>query len=371
SPGIPLNIPIIQKARAWNKLILSEIEFGFMIKDPELKIIAVTGSNGKSTTVCLIDHILRNGSINSAMGGNIGTAFTALPIENGELDVVLLEISSFQLDLLRNFRPDVAVVLNITPDHLNRYENFEHYARTKLSIFTNQRKGDLSIINMDDSVIRRFYKPGSSRLLGYSLQEKADIYFQDGKIKADKFSIPVAEISLQGPHNMANVMAALLAVSVFDCEIDYLRKALSSFSPLPHRLELITRKRGITFINDSKATNTEAVKYALQSFPASIRIIMGGRGKGEDYSILNDFLQAKVIKAYLIGESREEMKRVFSPVVKVASYGDLADAVHAAYDEASSNEIILLSPACTSFDMFLNFEERGDCFRKIVEELKE
>ncbi|MCK4653654.1 MAG: UDP-N-acetylmuramoyl-L-alanine--D-glutamate ligase, partial [Candidatus Cloacimonetes bacterium] len=291
SPGIPLDIPILQKAKQKNIKLISEIEFGFLIKHPSSKIIAVTGSNGKSTTVSLIHHILQTRGYNSALGGNIGTAFTSLPIEQEGIDFIVLEISSFQLELIEKFKPDVAIILNITPDHLNRYTNFDEYILAKFNIFKNQNKDNFAIINLDDEISSRIKNEISSTKKYFSLKSKTDIYFDGKYINFKEEKISIKDSTLKGPHNIANIMASILAVSQYGVKNEVIEKALTTFKSLPHRLEFVCEINGIKFINDSKATNTESVKYALQSFEKPIRIIMGGAGKGEDYSVLNPYLK--------------------------------------------------------------------------------
>ncbi len=370
SPGIPQNIPLLHNARKQGIELISEIELGYRIKSGDSQIIAVTGSNGKSTTVSLISEILKKSGYNTLLGGNIGTAFTSLPIEVKGVDFIVLEISSFQLELIHQFHPQVALLLNLTPDHLNRYRNFKHYAETKFRIFLNQSEHDLSIINKNDNIIKNFSFDFHSIVKQFSLSRESDAWFDGERLIIEKYSIPVKDLLLKGPHNYANCLAAILAVSRVDLDKDVLIDSLYGFKPLAHRLEFITSIRGINFINDSKATNTDSVRYALQSFPEPIRIIMGGRGKGEDYSVLNDLIAKHVKKMYLIGESRHEMKKVFENIAPVEMFNDLETAVKSAFEESDQGEYIVLSPACASFDMFTNFEDRGKKFKEIVDKLK-
>ncbi|NQV19526.1 MAG: UDP-N-acetylmuramoyl-L-alanine--D-glutamate ligase [Armatimonadetes bacterium] len=370
SPGIPLNIPILQKAKAKKNKLISEIEFGYLLKHPASKIIAVTGSNGKSTTVSLIHHILQTAGYKSILAGNIGNALTSFPIDEKGIDFIVLELSSFQLDLIDTFKADVGVILNITPDHLNRYSSFDDYANSKMNIFQNQTENDLAIINLDDNTLLKFHHKISSIKKSFSLKSKADVYFDGNFIihQKDKFSL--TDTKLFGPHNIANIMASILAVSYLGINSEIIRKALKTFSPLPHRLEFITQINSVKFFNDSKATNTDSVKFALKSFAKPVRIIMGGSDKEEDYSVLNPLLKKHAKKIYLIGETANKMKEIFISAADISTFTDLKKCIFTAFSEAEKDDIILLSPGCASFDMFNNFEERGYTFKKIVTELK-
>lgn len=368
SPGISLNVPILKKAKKRNIHLISEIEFGFLVKHLESKIIAITGSNGKSTTVSLIHHILQTAGYNSVLAGNIGMAFCSCPIEKPGINFIVLELSSFQLELIDKFKPNVAAILNITPDHLNRYNSFEDYALVKFNIFRNQDRSDLAILNLDDEMSCKHRNKLDPEY--FSLNSKTDIYFDGKKIKFDSELINIDNSTIKGPHNIANIMASILAVSPFEVDKNTIEKSLSTFASLPHRLEFVAEVRGVKFMNDSKATNTESVKYALQSFDQPIRIIMGGGGKGEDYTILNPYLKKYARKVYLTGETRLEMKKAFSGSVELAVFEDFEETIRNAFKEASAGEYVVLSPACTSYDMFKNFEERGNRFKEIVLKLK-
>ena len=370
SPGIPKNIPILKKAEKQNIEIISEIEFSFRIKHPHSKVIAITGSNGKSTTVSLIHHILQTAGYNSILAGNIGTAFSSFPIEKEKIDFIVLELSSFQLELIDTFKADVAAVLNITPDHLNRYDSFEDYAETKFNIFTNQTPKDLAILNLDDTTSAKFIEKINSNLKYFSPNSKTNIYYKDNLIIFGSEEFSTQKAAIQGPHNIANMMCAILAVSPFNIEREVIQKSLETFSPLAHRLEFVKEVNGIKFYNDSKATNTDSVKFALLSFNTPIRIIMGGAGKDEDYSILIPFLRNRAKKVYLTGDTINEMNIAFEGSVDIESIEDFEDVIKKAFSDSEEGDIIVLSPACTSYDRFKNFEERGNTFKEIVSRLK-
>jgi len=370
SPGIPKNIPILKEAEEHNIEIISEIEFCFRIKHPHSKIIAITGSNGKSTTVSLIHHILQTAGYNSILAGNIGTAFSSYPIEKEEIDFIVLELSSFPLELIDTFKADVAAILNITPDHLNRYDSFEDYAETKFNIFKNQDSKDLAILNLDDTTSAKFTNKINSDLKYFSPNSKADIYYNENSIIFGSFEFSIQKSAIQGPHNTANIMCSILAVSPFNINRAVIKKSLETFVPLAHRMEFVKEIDGIKFYNDSKATNTDSVKFALQSFEKPIRIIMGGAGKGEDYSILIPYLRDRAKKVYLTGNTINEMKNTFDGSVEIESIKEFEDVIVKAFSDSEKGDIIVLSPACTSYDRFKNFEERGNTFKEIVSRLK-
>lgn len=366
SPGVPQNVPILQQATTLGIEIISEIEFGYLIKHPSSRIIGVTGSNGKSTTVSLIHHLLTQAGLHSVLGGNIGTAFTSYPIEQPGLDAIVLELSSFQLERVPTFRPDVALLLNITPDHLNRYSGFDEYARTKFNIFANQLAGDVAVINADDKTIPRFAEAITQSPRTFSLQQDASCYYRDGKIYCGSACYHPAKATIRGSHNIANMMAALLAVEPFGIPAHTLQQGLESFVPLAHRLELVRTLNDVEFYNDSKATNTDSVRYALQAFGQPIRIIMGGAGKGEDYRILNPLLRTHAAHIYLTGDTIDEMKTAFDGIAPITVEPDFDACLHTAWADAQPGDKIVLSPACTSYDRFSNFEERGNHFKALV-----
>lgn len=375
SPGIPLNVPILKKARSKNITLISEIELGYLLKHADTKIIAVTGTNGKSTTVSLIDHILKTAGYTSILAGNIGDAFTSFDIESPGIDFFVLELSSFQLDLIDEFHPDVAAILNITPDHLNRYDSFEDYVKAKFHIFANQSWGDLSILNIDDPVCVNHKNLIEHSISWISKTVNGDVYWQDNLINTEDDFYAIDKATLRGPHNQYNMAAAVLAVSRWVTDPEIIEKAFNTFKPLTHRMELFAEIDGVKYYNDSKATNTDSVKYALQSFTEPVHIILGGSGKGEDYNVLIPLLKKHAQAIYLIGDARNDMAAafddsldytIFDPDDAPLSSFDLA--VEEAMKNAVAGEVVLLSPACTSYDMFENFEKRGDYFKKLVKE---
>lgn len=386
SPGITKENRFIKKALEKNIKVISEIEFGFLIKDASSKIIAVTGSNGKSTTVSLIDHILKDAGFSTALAGNIGNSFTSFPIEKPGFDYIILEISSFQLELIEKFKPETALFLNLSSDHLDRHHTIEEYLDIKMRIFLNQKSDNIAVLNIEDNSIRsresrikakKFYFARNKEALPHNAEyctylEKNQIVLtnQVGR-ETDRKRINTQDIALIGEHNRLNIMASVLAVINEIEDISIIEKSLKSFLPLPHRLEKVAIKNGIEFYNDSKATNTESVIHALTAFNKPLHLIAGGYEKGEDYSVLVPYLKESVKRIYLIGNAKRNMEKAFSTLKnRVFSYESLAGAVNAAYQEAAPGEVVLLSPACASYDMFKNYEHRGDAFRDAVQNLE-
>jgi UDP-N-acetylmuramoylalanine--D-glutamate ligase len=369
SPGIPLNVPILEKARAKGIEVISEIELGYRLMHPSAKVIAVTGSNGKSTVVSLIHHILKHLGYRSVLAGNIGVAFTGFPVDQPGTDFYVLEISSFQLEAVRTFRPAVAALLNITPDHLNRYSAMSEYAHAKANIFKAQTHDDFAILNADDRLVATVTGDVVAARRTFSLGRKADATFDGKFLRFPGFELHPGEFHLKGPHNLANIMAAVLAVLPFAVgREEEIRAAIASFLPLEHRLEYVATVHGVDFINDSKATNTDSVHYALLSYDRPLRVILGGSDKGEDYSVLRDDLKRSTVKAYLVGQTREKMRKELSGSVELAMCEGFREAVTQAYRESRPGDLVLLSPACASYDMFQNFEHRGNTFKEIVRE---
>ncbi|MCF7859043.1 MAG: UDP-N-acetylmuramoyl-L-alanine--D-glutamate ligase [Candidatus Cloacimonetes bacterium] len=370
SPGIPGKIRILQDAKKMNCRMISEIEFSFLIKQNKSKIIAVTGSNGKSTTVSLIHHILKEAGFNAVLAGNIGIPLSSYPLEKAGIDIIVLELSSFQLELIDKFKADVAALINITPDHLNRYNSFADYAAMKFNIFNNQTENDLAILNYDDMNTKKYNEIANRKIKYFSLNSETDIYYKNNFIIINGRKYSLQNTSLKGPHNIANVMCSILAISPFKVDARIIQNSIDTFTPLPHRLEFVSEISGVKFYNDSKATNTDSVKYALSSFDKPLRIILGGAGKNEDYSVLIPYLINNAKKVYLTGDTIDEMAAAFIGKIKFDVIEDFESVIKKAFSDSEQGDIILLSPACTSYDRFDNFEERGNTFKQIVMGLK-
>lgn len=373
SPGIPLNIPIITEGIKKGIPMISEIEFGYQIKAGDSKIIAVTGSNGKSTTASLIYHILNKLGYKTILAGNIGDAFCGYPIHKPGYEYIVLEVSSFQLDLIDTFRPNVGVLLNITPDHLYRYQSFEHYATSKIGMFANQHSDDYAILCADDPQVMMREKRIHSHKLFFSAYHKYDFLHASLNDKFIEFSgeqrLSVYDLSIKGPHNIQNAMAAVLAVNSMLHYMQHTLRGVPGFVPLKHRLEPVKNLNGVAFFNDSKATNMDSVRYALLSFDRPIRIIMGGSDKGEDYSQISDLLREKAKKVYITGATAAKMRQAWLGVVPLVCIDDFEECVRTAFEESMAGDSIVLSPGCASFDKFKNFEHRGESFIEIVNKL--
>lgn len=379
SPGVPATIPLILEANRRKIPVISEIELAFGLLRG--KIIAITGTDGKTTTTSLTGHILKNLGHKTFVGGNIGIPVLSFAEKTDESSFTVMELSSFQLETIREFRPHVASMLNVTPDHMDRYDDIEDYYNAKLRIAMNQERSDTYIYNLDDVVSTRGHDHLKSGKLCFSLEkEEADAYFKEGYIlirtgKKRVQSVETKRLQIPGPHNIQNTMAAILMVkTVLEMsgrEPDYgeIAGACYSFPPLEHRMETLGEFRGRIFINDSKATTIGAVEMALKSIPGKGVIILGGRSKGDDYSRLDKSMRGRVSGIVLIGETSEEFNQLFSGYRKATAH-DLDQAVAEAMRLSSEGEVILLSPACASFDMFENYEVRGDEFRKSFERLK-
>ncbi len=375
SPGVPSNAPVLVKAKERNIEVISEIELAYNFCKG--KIIAITGTNGKTTTTSLCGHLFKTAGVKTHVAGNIGTAFSEIALDASENDFVILEISSFQLDLIDKFKPNVGMILNITPDHLNRYENrFENYISSKLQIYKNQDVHDYLILNKDDETLISSLTNYKSKSYCFSLHEPqldgcylagTQIMFnKEGELK---FTCDVKEINLNGEHNYANAMAAIIAAKLFNLDNDKINEGLKTFQGVEHRLEFVREVNGVKFINDSKATNVESVWYALRSFDEPIFLILGGQDKGNDYNKIKQLVVDRVKKIYAIGSSADKIFNFFHSEVKVEVKISLEDVVVAANQEARENEIVLLSPACASFDMFDNYEHRGKIFKEAVNKL--
>lgn len=386
SPGIPLTIPILRIARERKIPIWSELELGYQIlKSTKAKLIAVTGSNGKSTTVSLIQHILRSTNKKSILAGNIGNPLTSFPIEKDIYDFIVLEVSSFQLDTIHQFHPHIAILLNITPDHLDRYDSFEDYKLAKMRIFKNQNLlskepsppqiEDIGIVNWDDEVCRHLFEQ-SDRYINFSVERKVNPYLfvQEENLvikdfKDNEVAVQLDKIPIKGKYNFGNISAAVISMLFIGITAAEIKQGILTFTGLEHRLEIVKVIRGVTYINDSKATNSDSVRCALNAFSNPMNLIMGGSDKNEDFSALKPLVKSKVKNLILLGETKEKLQRTFEDVVDIFLATGLEDAVYKAKSLSKDGFIVILSPGCASFDMFKNFEQRGKSFKSIVKKL--
>lgn len=379
SPGVPQSIDLVKEARRKNIPVIAEIELAYQfIKG---SIIAITGTDGKSTTTSLTGHILNDLGVKAIVGGNIGIPLISLVGSTGDNTVSVVELSSFQLETIDAFRPDAAAILNVTPDHLDRYNGMEDYLAAKLRISLNQDDNDYYVFRNEDRYLPLKLDGIRAKKLRFSLADRsADAFFDDGYIyikNDDKIerAVETSRLRIMGLHNIENTMAALLLVSsvMRKMEIKFnLKKAVKSccsFRGLKHRMESIGNFKGRHFINDSKATTVGAVEMALRSLSNTGVLILGGKTKGDDYSRLAPAMKGRIRHLVLIGESSEEFRRLFGDFQHTVA-GTMDNAVEAAMSASRKGDVIILSPACASFDMFSNFEERGDAFRASFEKLK-
>jgi len=376
SPGVPTNSKVVRAAVEKNIPILSELEFSSRFCKG--KIIAITGTNGKTTTTSLMHHVLTTCGRKSYAAGNIGSAFSEIVLDVKEDEFVSLEVSSFQLDFNQSFSPFVSMILNITPDHMNRYDNsLGKYAEAKYSIYKHQKEEDVFIKNGDDEILNTADHLTKAQVFDFSLtkamQNGASV--EHGKISFKKngeeiFSCSTTDISLPGEHNRANAMAVIVASNIIGLPHDKIVDGLRSFKGVEHRLEFVKEIIGVKYINDSKATNVDSVWYALKSFEEPLFLILGGQDKGNNYDQIKDLVKAKVKKIYALGSSAEIVFKYFHSHVKVEIKDSMHAAVNAANQETREGDIVLLSPACASFDMFENYEHRGKVFKQAVEELQ-
>ena len=376
SPGIPDNADIVKKATKANIAVISEIEFASRYTDAFT--ICITGSNGKTTTTKLTYHILNNAGLNVGLAGNVGNSF-AYQVANENYDYYVIELSSFQLDGIFDFKPNIAILLNITPDHLDRYENnIQHYIESKFRIAKNLTKEDLFIYNADDTIIRD--KINKQKIQSEKIPFSYDTPLEEGAYvknenleiiyKKNKFNMSIHDLALKGKHNTYNSMAAGIASKALNIRKDLIRKSLTNFQGVEHRLEHVLKVHGISFINDSKATNVNSTWYALESMPENIIWIAGGIDKGNDYSELKSLVSQKVKAIICLGVDNTKIHDAFKDAVEtIVDTKTAQEAVRTAYYLGKKGDTVLLSPACASFDLFDNYAERGNQFKKAVREL--
>lgn len=382
SPGIPDSAPLIKKIVKSNIPVISEIEFAYQFID-KAKVIAISGTNGKTTTSLLTYHLLKTAGYRVALGGNVGKSLASLVAE-GDYHYYVVEISSFQLDGIVNFRPDVAVLLNITPDHLDRYDyNFQKYVASKFRLVENLTSEEAFIYSVDSKPITEqierqkieacmfaMSSAKNNRLEAYLEKDHLIFNFQF-KEKNEHHKIPVSEISLIGKHNMVNSMAAVLSALCMEVSIQKIVNGLKSFKNAAHRLEFVAEVDGVAYINDSKATNVDSVYYALDGVRKDIIWIAGGIDKGNEYDQIKELVAEKVKALICLGKDNSGLINYFgSSLEKIAEVDNAEKAIQQAQDWASSGDAVLLSPACSSFDLFKNYEDRGEKFKEAVHQLK-
>jgi UDP-N-acetylmuramoylalanine--D-glutamate ligase len=375
SPGVPADDPLLAKARSKGITIWSEIELAYRFMEGEL--IGITGSNGKTTTTTLVHRILHAAGRNSILAGNVGTPLIACVEAMNSKTVSVVELSSFQLELTDKFRPNIAVFLNLTPDHLDRHKTLESYAAAKARIFLKQTELDAAVLNADDAPTVAL-QPKKPQLFWFSRKE---VVGQGACVRGEYVMIvhrgkeepvmKVAEIPLSGAHNLENVLAAATAARLADVDAATIGNAVRSFAGVEHRLEFVAEIGGVRYYNDSKATNVDATLKALDAFPGRIVVILGGKDKGSDYTILQKSLREKAILALLIGAAADKIEKQIAGSVAIERAGTLQNAVQVASQAAKAGDVVLLAPACASFDQFENYEHRGRVFKDLVRALSQ
>lgn len=370
SPAVPYETPLLTEARVRGIPVVGEVEFASaFLKGP---VIGITGSNGKTTTTALTGHILRECGVECQIGGNIGAAVTSLIETSAEDRWNVLELSSFQLETIYRFHAQIAACLNLTPDHLDRHHTFEAYVQAKARLFETQQTGDSAVLNFDDERCRALSGRTKAEVFWFSSSQKppSGVWLEgDDLLLNGKRFIKRSQIRLRGMHNVENVMAAGLMAYLAGAPLDRIGEAVSTFPGVEHRIEFVRALNGVEYYNDSKATNVDATLKAIDAFPGHLWIILGGKDKGSDYRPLREPLARKAKAALLIGKAAEKIGSELTGAVPLAACGTMSEAVRHARAGAESGDVVLLAPACASFDQFENFEHRGRVFKQLVAEL--
>ncbi len=371
SPGVPVDAEPLMQARGLSQSIIGEIQLAAEFLKGA--IVAITGSNGKTTTTTLIGEILAAGGLKTLVGGNIGTPAISLVERSTPETVTVLEVSSFQLETIRSFRPKIGIALNVTPDHLDRHRTFAAYVDAKARLFENQQPDDFAVLNADDRTCVEFAGRTRGQVFWFSRKRevaqgafvrKGGVLFR--RAGAQQEVMLASEIPLKGSHNLENVLAAVCAGALMGCEADKIASAVRNFKAVEHRLEFVATVRGVEYYNDSKATNIDATIKALESFPGNIHLILGGKDKGSDYTVLNDLLRQRVKCVYAIGAAAEKIQSHIKGATSIVPSGTIDAAVKKAAASAQPGDVVLLAPACASFDQFQNYEHRGQVFKELV-----
>jgi UDP-N-acetylmuramoylalanine--D-glutamate ligase len=373
SPGVDLSVDPIQKAIRHGVRVISEIELAYHFI--HVPILAITGTNGKTTTTLLLGEMLKEDGRKVGVGGNVGEPLVLFADGGDRWDVLVVEISSFQLEATEHFRPRISVLLNITEDHLDRYSSYTDYIEAKVRIFANQNSGDLAVLSRDDPIVMQAGERVKAKKVMFSMSERLEegAFFNGQKIslrlggKGEEYSL--AKAPLKGVHNVENMMAALTAARIFGCSKKAVQDVLDRFKGLEHRLEFVRKIRGVRFYNDSKGTNVGSVVKSLQSFSEPVILIAGGKDKNGDLSPLKELVQKQVKHLILVGEAKERMNRELGGLTDTVVAKTMEEAVSLARQKAKGGEVVLLSPACSSFDMFKDYKERGKVFKEAVRRL--
>ncbi|WP_183792213.1 UDP-N-acetylmuramoyl-L-alanine--D-glutamate ligase [Tunturiibacter gelidoferens] len=376
SPGVPMDTPEVKQVVAFGLTVIGELELASRYLQGQ--VVAITGSNGKTTTTTLVGKILSDAGLPTQVGGNIGLPVIDLVAKSTPETVNVLEVSSFQLETIEEFHPRIAVILNITPDHLDRHGSFEKYVAAKERIFERQGAGDALVLNGDDRVTQMCAARAKSEVFWFSGTKavRRGAFVRDGVIVwvekeggTTEPVMPVSEVHLKGAHNIENVLAAVCVARLAKVSAESIRASVASFRAVEHRLEMVRKLNGVEFYNDSKATNVDATMKAVASFSKGIHLILGGKDKDSDYGLMAELLKERVKAVYTIGSAAEKVEHQLHGVVKMVAAGTLEIAVAEAAKAAVAGDVVLLSPACSSFDQFENYEHRGRVFRQLVNEL--
>jgi UDP-N-acetylmuramoylalanine--D-glutamate ligase len=371
SPGVPYDAPPLVQARSQGEPVIGEVELASQyLRGP---IVAITGSNGKTTTTTLTGEILKAAGQPTLVGGNIGTPAISLAEHSTPDTFIVLEVSSFQLETIQTFRPKVAVILNITPDHLDRHRTFEAYVDAKTRVFENQRGSDFAVLNEDDPTCLTLADRVRAPLFWFSRKKEVGqgAFVSDGRIRfrdahGQREIMLVSEIPLKGAHNVENVLAAVCSAALLGCRPEQIREAVLHFKAVEHRIEYVATINGVEYYNDSKATNVDATIKALESFPKNVHLILGGKDKGSPYTVMNKLLRERVKRVYTIGAAAAKIEDQIRGTTEVVHAETLQNAVRRAYAVAQPGDIVLLAPACASFDQFRSYEHRGRVFKEVV-----
>jgi len=372
SPGVPLEIPQLVFARKKEVPMLGELELAYRFLKGN--IIAITGSNGKTTTTSLVGEIMKHAGFSVQVGGNIGTPVIELAANSHRDGWIVLEVSSFQLETIKEFRPKIAAILNITPDHLDRHGSMDAYIASKARIYENQLSGDHLVLNADDAECVKMKCNHTTVLFSMQMQKGMGVYATGGKIiwrdGKDIEIMRIDEIPLKGKHNVQNVLAAVACTYLAGCKPEKIRESVMAFKAVDHRLQRVATIHGVEYYNDSKATNVDATIKALESFEGGIHLILGGKDKGSDYTLLSPLLRERAKHVYTIGTAAEKIESQLGNMIPITHAETLENAVKIAAKDAVTGDVVLLAPACASFDQFQSYEHRGKVFRELVEQLQ-
>jgi UDP-N-acetylmuramoylalanine--D-glutamate ligase len=378
SPGVPLDTPELVQVKHFGLPVIGELELAARFLKGHT--LAVTGSNGKTTTTTLLGEILNAGGLPTLVGGNIGVPVVALIDDSSDESWSVLEVSSFQLETTEEFHPNIAVILNITPDHLDRHGSFENYIRAKERIFAAQTAEDCLVLNADNTPCEEAATRAAARVYWFSIEhpvpqgawlEQGSVAYRPAPDAATEYVIPSRGIPLKGAHNVENVLAAVVAARLAGVPAEAIRRAIENFRAVEHRLEYVATRNGVEYYNDSKATNVDATAKAVASFSSGIHLILGGKDKGSPYTVLADLLRERVTAVYTIGVAAPKIEKDLRGVVSILSCETLDKAVSAAASAARAGEVVVLAPACSSYDQFENYEQRGRVFKELVKALRD